>query len=330
MNYAISVNRGRVAIEVALKALEVTDSDEVIIPSYVCGCVLEAVHRAGARPVFADIGIDLHLNSETIQSAITDRTKCVIVPHLYGNTAPIDEIEKMLCKRGIALIDDAAQSFGAYRSGRLVGSFGSFGVVSCGPGKSLAGSAGGLLVTNDSKLYQKALAVNLQNEKPKAVFSRVTSFWFWRRFRKYTLLLGTILDRIGLFDNRVEETVAARMSNLEGAIALNQFFNLKANFENRRHNAEIILELLGKYSKYTISDLSKDSMLLKLVLQLNQFEITVDMLLNLLLSKGIEAQRGQEPLHFHDSKVCSIDGMLPETEKKWRNIVCIPLETKYV
>jgi dTDP-4-amino-4,6-dideoxygalactose transaminase len=139
MKYAIPVNRGRVGIEIALRAMQLNENDEVIIPSYICHTVLDAVLKAGTRPVFADVGPDLHLTPETVKKAITPKTKCVIVPHLFGNIAAIDKIEEMLKGTEIALIDDAAQSFGAKCSGRLVGTFGDCGIVSCGPGKRLQG-----------------------------------------------------------------------------------------------------------------------------------------------------------------------------------------------
>src|SRR5207253_7918449 len=82
MSYARTVNRGRTALELALRALEVENTD-VVLPSYICRAVLDAVVEAKAHPVFADVGCDLNVTAETIQAAITPNTKCVIVPHLF-------------------------------------------------------------------------------------------------------------------------------------------------------------------------------------------------------------------------------------------------------
>src|SRR2546422_2418957 len=92
--YALPVGQGRVAIARALHALGLGSDDEVVLPSYVCASVLDAVRYAGLKPIFADVGPDLHVTSETVAAALTPKTKCVIVPHLFGNTAPIEEIDR--------------------------------------------------------------------------------------------------------------------------------------------------------------------------------------------------------------------------------------------
>jgi dTDP-4-amino-4,6-dideoxygalactose transaminase len=277
------------------------------------------------KPVFADIDPELHLTVDTTKAAITSRTKCVIVPHLFGNTAPIDQIERMLRGTGIALIDDAAQSFGSRRSGRLVGSFGDCGIISCGPGKSLAGAAGGLFVTNRRELYERAAGIPLGEENTAVVIKRILSFWVWRRFRKYTLPFKILIDR--MIDEKEEPLFdACQISNLDAGIALRQFYSLTRNTKKRQGNAKVLLETFETIANYSVSDFSNDSTLIKLVMVLSDGKLSVENLIKQFARVRIECQRGYAPLHQ-----CRDNGTprLPSTEGLWENVICIPVETKY-
>lgn len=326
VKFALPVNRGRTAIELALRAMKLSSDDEVVLPSYVCQSVLDAVVNAGARPVFADVGTDLNVTAQTINGALTPKTKCVIVAHLFGNVAPIDEIEELLKGSGVALIDDAAQSFGARRKGRLLGTFGACGIVSCGPGKTLAGAAGGLLVTNDSELYERAAAaLPLNQERTRLAAERVLSFWAWRRFRRYTLPFKNILDRAWRAPGEpVHESCA--MSNVDGAIMLEQFRACEKNTAERRRNANVLLSSLSQLASSSVTDTTADGMLVKLILVLPEEFPSVEEAINLLAQDGIECEAGYAPLHL---KMCETHVALPNTESLWKRVLCIPLETQW-
>jgi dTDP-4-amino-4,6-dideoxygalactose transaminase len=325
LRYALAVNRGRTAIELALRAMGVGKEDEVIFPSYVCRSVLDAVVRVGATPAFADIGPDLQLTADTVRDAITSKTKCVIVPHLFCKTAPIDKIEKMLHGTGIWLIDDAAQLFGSRCSGRLVGTFGDCGIISCGPGKTLAGAAGGLLVTNNRDLYEKAGSISLSREKQSAVSRRVLSFWIWRRFRKYTLPFKILIDRV--FDLQYEEPyVFCAMSNIDAAIALAQFNAMYKNDKRRRRNADRLLQALGAIANCSINEFSRDDMFVKLVLVIPEKGPQLNQVIRLLANMGIECQGGYTPLH---KAIQVLPTDLPITERLWSRVLCVPIDSEF-
>ena len=325
MKYVLPVNRGRTAIELALRGLRLGADDEVVLPSYVCQSVLDAVENAGARPVFADVGPDLNMTAQTVSAALTPKTKCVIVAHLFGNVAPVDEIERLLNGRGIPLIDDAAQSFGARRGKRLLGTFGTCGIVSCGPGKTLAGAAGGLLVTNDAELYERAAAIALKAERARLAAGRTLSFWAWRRFRRYTLPFKNILDRILSEPAEIAHESCA-MSNLDGAIMLAQFEALEKNTARRRRNASALLSSLGGLENSSVTDTSPDAMLVKLILVLPEEYPSVDEAIKLLAEDGIECEAGYAPLHL---KMAATHAALPITESVWKRVLCIPVETEW-
>lgn len=324
VKYCLPVNRGRTAIELALRALQLERGDEVVLPSYVCQSVLDAVIAAGSEPVFADVGADLNVTPETVQRALTAKTKCVIVPHLFGKAAPIVEIEARLRGKGIALIDDAAQSFGAQHSGRLLGTFGTCGIVSCGPGKSLAGCAGGLLVTNDAALFERAAAIGLDREGSLQVVSRTLKFWFWRRFRRLTLPLGLLFHRFLPTETAPSVLVNAPLSNLEAGLMLAQFRALRKNRDNRRNNAARLLAALGKASSLAIPNLSDAEMSLKLVLTLPSRGPTAAESVELLRGAGIECEVGYRPLHLDKKGFLATSPSV--TESLWERVLCMPIE----
>jgi len=320
--YALPVNRGRTALELGLRVLGVGPGDDVVLPSYLCRTALEAVEAVGANAVFADVGEDLNVTPETVGQALTRGTKCVIVPHLFGKAAPIDEIEAILREVGIPLIDDAAQSLGARRGGRLVGTFGACGVISCGPGKSLAGAAGGLLVTNDRPLYERANALDLGPEPPRQVARRTITFWIWRRFRRWTLPLRLVLDRLVGPEQEVPHRRGS-LSNLDAKILLCQLKSLDWNARTRRSNIKRLLPAIQGVAAEPVMNWSPDDVAVKLVIVLASNGPDAGAAINQLARAGVECQGGYLPLHLQrpDPKPC-----LPRTEALFERVVCIPVE----
>src|SRR5271156_5714556 len=108
--HAIGVANGTEAITIALRALGVGPGDEVVVPSFTFYASAEAIPATGARPVFCDVDPDTYcITAETVRAALTPRTKAVIAVHLFGNVAPITEIEAL----GVPVLEDAAQAAGS-------------------------------------------------------------------------------------------------------------------------------------------------------------------------------------------------------------------------
>lgn len=173
--YAIGVSSGTDAILVALMALGIGPGDEVICPSFTFFATAGCVARVGATPVFADSRAEsFNIDPEKIEGLITPRTKAVIPVHLYGRPADMDPILEIARRRGIAVIEDAAQSFGAAYRGRPVGALGEFGTVSFYPSKNL-GALGdaGLLLTNRPDLAEQARLLRDHGARPKYFHSVV-------------------------------------------------------------------------------------------------------------------------------------------------------------
>ncbi len=156
--YAIGVNSGTDALYLALAALGIGEGDEVILPSYTFIATALCISYAGAKPVFVDIEENTYnLDPKKLKKAITKRTKAVIVVHLYGQPAEMDEINKIAKENDLFVVEDAAQSHGAVYKGKRVGSLGDVSCFSFYPTKGLgAFGDGGMIVTSNEKTFEKA------------------------------------------------------------------------------------------------------------------------------------------------------------------------------
>ena len=140
----------------ALMALEVGFGDEVIIPSMTFVACANVVELLGATPIFCDVeNEDLLVSAEKISQKITQKTKAVMVVHLYGQLAEMREIASLCRDKGISIVEDAAHSFEASRNGVKPGQLSDFAVFSFYATKNLTTGEGGAVVTNDTKLRSK-------------------------------------------------------------------------------------------------------------------------------------------------------------------------------
>lgn len=122
-----ATSSGTAALHLALLALDVKEKDEVIIPSFVCTAVLNAVNYTGATPVIVDVEpLTFNISGDAVKKALTSKTKALVVPHLFGCPAEMDKLSEM----GIPIIEDCAQAVGATFKGQNVGSFGLLSVFS--------------------------------------------------------------------------------------------------------------------------------------------------------------------------------------------------------
>lgn len=160
VEYALAVSSGTAAIHTALLALEVGPGDEVISSPYSWPQTISPVLFAGATLVFADIDArTLHLDPVSVADRITPRTKAIIVPHLFGHMADLPTLQLLARAAGVALISDAAQAMGAELYSRPAGAWGDLACFSLGRGKLVSCGEGGVLVTSNQALYERAVAL---------------------------------------------------------------------------------------------------------------------------------------------------------------------------
>ena len=153
--YAVGVNSGTDALILSMRALNIGEGDEVIIPSFTAVATAAAVVAVGAQPVFIDIDIESYsLNPELLDSAFSNKTKAVIAVHLYGNPAKIREISEWCAAKSLYLIEDCAQAHGAKSDFSTVGTLGVISCFSFYPTKNLGGIGdGGGITTDNEDLY---------------------------------------------------------------------------------------------------------------------------------------------------------------------------------
>ena len=172
--YALALANGTVALELALLTLGIGQGDEVIVPSRTFIATASCAVMRGAVPVIADIDpVTGNLTAETIAPLVTPRTKAIIPVHLAGWPCDMDPIMELARKRGIKVIEDCAQAHGATYKGRAVGSIGDIGAFSFCQDKILStGGEGGLITTNDERVWNVAWSFKDHGKSFDAVYNR--------------------------------------------------------------------------------------------------------------------------------------------------------------
>jgi len=189
--YAVAVNSCTSALEIALKVLDLKQGDEVIIPAQTFIATGSCVLMAGCNPVFCETDGNFLIDFEDLKSRITDKTKVVIIVHFAGLIHPdILKIKDFLKKRNIFLIEDAAHAHGAKINTLFAGNIGDIGCFSFYSTKIMTTGEGGMITTNDRKLYEKCSSLRNRGIDVSAkseIFSNVGSN---RRFTEAQAILG--------------------------------------------------------------------------------------------------------------------------------------------
>lgn len=219
--YAIAVNSGTSALEIPLRALDVK-GHSVIVPTNTFFATPASVIHAGGKVIFADVTENLCIDPESVKENIKEDTKGVIVVHIGGIVPPqIKAIQEICEDKGLFLIEDAAHAHGSTLDGKMAGGFGDAAAFSFYPTKVMTSGEGGMITTDDKKIYARALVFRDQG-------------------------------KAGFFGNvHTEMGYNWRMSEVHAAIGLSQFCRLNEFIEDRRRVAEIYDEELKKMDKVT-------------------------------------------------------------------------------
>ena len=162
IEHAVATNSGTSALHLALLALGVGPGDEVIIPSFVCCALLNAVNYTGATPILADIRADtFNLDAADVKKRLSSRTRAIIVPHLFGLSADLNALAAL----GIPLIEDCAQAVGSRYGGRPVGTFGVAAIFSFYATKVMATGEGGMVVSNSADITKRIRELKTYDQK---------------------------------------------------------------------------------------------------------------------------------------------------------------------
>lgn len=222
VKYEVGVSSGTDALLVSLMPLDVGPGDEVIIPTYSFFATAGFVARLFAKPVFIDIESDtFNINPSKIEPAITKKTKAIIPVHLFGQCVDMNPILEIARRLDLPIIEDAAQSLGTEYKGKRAGSIGHLDCFSFFPSKNMGGFGnGGIVVTNDTDLYEKVKKMRVPGFKPKyyhkivggdlrldAIQAAVLNIklkyldeWSQKRRENATFYNSILLDPIGYLD----------------------------------------------------------------------------------------------------------------------------------
>lgn len=288
----VAVNSGTSALHVALLSLGIGTGDEVIVPSFTFAATANSVALTGAKPVFVDIDpLTYNIDPSKIESAISDKTKAIMVVHLYGLPADMKLIKQIASRKNLLLIEDAAQAHMAEIEGEKVGTFGDAAAFSFYPTKNMTAGEGGMIVLKDPEAAKKArllrnqgMAVRYQNE-----------------------IVGFNL----------------RMTDIHAAIGIEQLKNLSKWTEKRQQNAlqlsreitEVITPFVPNgfshvYHQYTIRIKNKR-----------------DKFSELLTSNGI-GNSVYYPTEVHNLPSFKSDLHLDETHKATQQVLSLPIHPR--
>ncbi|MFA0477116.1 DegT/DnrJ/EryC1/StrS family aminotransferase [Vibrio breoganii] len=172
--YAVALGNGTLALDLALKALDVGEGDEVITTPRTFLASASSIVTSGASPVFADVDLNSqNITAESIEAVLTEKTKAVIVVHLAGMPAEMDAIMALSEKHGFFVIEDCAQAHGAKYKGRSVGSIGHIGAWSfCQDKIMTTGGEGGMVTTNDKALWSKMWSYKDHGKSFDAIYNK--------------------------------------------------------------------------------------------------------------------------------------------------------------
>tara|TARA_Y100000741_G_scaffold312643_1_gene257255 strand:- start:4099 stop:5202 length:1104 start_codon:yes stop_codon:yes gene_type:complete len=156
VKYAIGMADGTMSLIIALRASGVGNDDEVILPSHTFAASAASIVHVGAKPLLVDCGKDHLIDPQSIQKAITDKTKAIMPVQLNGRTADMDSIQRIAKKNNIIIVEDSCQALGSKFNNQFAGTFGAAGTFSFFPAKTLGCFGdGGAIVTNSQKIAEK-------------------------------------------------------------------------------------------------------------------------------------------------------------------------------
>ncbi len=196
--HGVTLTNGTLALFVALQSAGVEPGDEVIVPAYTFVACATSVLLLGATPVIAEVDPQhLHLSAETVRSAISPRTRAVMVVHLAGSPAPMREILDVASEHDLVVIEDSAQAHGARYDDRPVGSLGTAATFSFQSSKAMTAGEGGLILTDDAAIADRAWSLcNVGRERGGQWYGHARVGWNLRMTEFQAALLLPWLDRL--------------------------------------------------------------------------------------------------------------------------------------
>ena len=203
--FALATSSCTGAIHLALMAAGIEAGDEVIVPEITWIASVEPILYIGAKPVFVDVLKNTWCIDPTkIEEVITPKTKAIIPVHIYGNVCEMNEIMAIAKKNNLVVIEDAAEALGSEYKGKKAGSIGDAAVFSFHGTKTMTTGEGGMLVTNNKEIYEKAKILNDHGRNPNDPENKM----FWMRDYGYKYKMSNLQAALGCAQiRRIEELI---------------------------------------------------------------------------------------------------------------------------
>ncbi|MHC1601056.1 MAG: DegT/DnrJ/EryC1/StrS family aminotransferase [Candidatus Nezhaarchaeales archaeon] len=299
---AIAVNSGTAALHLSLMALGVGPGDEVLVPSLTFVATANVVLLVGAKPVFVDVDPKTYtMDPSDLERKMTEKTKAIIPVHLYGLMADMDSIMSIADKRGVPVIEDAAQAHGSELKGKRAGSIGIMGCFSFYPSKVMTTGEGGMITTNNDDMASILRSIRTHGQE-----------WIGGEL---------LVTRIG---------GNYRMPEIEAAIGRMQLKKLPKFLEARRRNAKILTDILNNIKQLELP-VEPEGYTHNWYLYTIKFENQAlrDKVKNHLNSMGIGATiYYKTPIHLmplYKRLLNTREGLLPVTEELSRKLLSLPV-----
>ena len=299
--HAVACASGSDALLLALMALGIGPGDEVIVPSFTFFATASAVSRLGATPVFVDIDpATFNIDPSKIEAAITRATKAIIPVHLYGQSADMGPILEIALRRGLQVIEDAAQAIGAKYRGTPVGALSAMGCLSFYPTKNLGGLGdGGMLTTHDDNHAERLRLLRGHGMQPRYYHKAIGINSRLDTFQAAALLVK--LPHLEKWSDQ-RRANAARYHELFLTARLDRYLDLPPTADGCHH-------VWNQYS-IRVADGKRDALRQHLAAQQIGSEIYYPV-----------------PLHRQEcyTSLGYAEGSLPETERAAREVLCLPI-----
>ncbi len=293
--HAIATNSGTSALMLACQSMGLKRGDEIIVPAYTFVAVAQSVLAAGASPVFADIDDTFNIDPLSILRLINNKTRAIIVAHMFGNVARMDAIMKIARKYRLSVIEDCAQAVGASHRGGSVGSIGDVGCFSFNIKKAIPTGQGGIVVTSNNELYERMLAARNTGIEVKNGITDVVS------------LGGTYF-----------------MTEMEAALARSVLRQLASLNAARKKNYEYLMELLRPLADYLqsykiLARTEPSYFRLSFLLNLDKLPCLRDQFIDAMQKEGVPLKKFYPTPLYHYSVFQKMYGMnhlrLPNAER---------------
>jgi perosamine synthetase len=319
--HSLLFNSGTSALFSMYMSANLQPGDEVICPAYTFFATVSPIFFTGAIPVLADCNKEGNIDPEEIKKRITDKTKAVVITHMWGLPCDMDEITKICKENDLLLFEDISHAFGATYKGKRVGTFGDVAACSLQGQKVLTGGEGGFIVTNNSNIFNKSLLLGHYNKRCKNEIPREDDLY------EYSV------TGMGL---------KLRIHPIAAAIASQQFKHIEEILEKRNENANQIIKELKDVDGLNVIEPGNDktSSWYALIIKYNS-KIPIEEFHKKLMDKGLKEMDipgSTKPLNLlpmfqnpgklfksYEGKLNYKPGDFPNAEKFYSSILKMPV-----